>query len=230
MRHHIAVPLLIAIFIAPAINQTPRKPATPPPPPQHAQWLPAAEQYFGLTEETFREAGLSKLTPEEYGVLLSAISDQQTKSAENAKKGLFTYDCGGFPEKNSKIKLTVDSNSDAPSELMSPLRQRIRGMPDVEIVFDPKQADFGVTVLPMPIYNVNHYKIGYGASVVTYTECQARFGDKTWPIKVLNNHWIFTAGTDVTQIVNDIVTSLDTGDIEGARKLHATVDKLSEPK
>jgi hypothetical protein len=227
MKKHILLPLAILAFISSASNQVQRKTATPTPPQEHAAWLPAAEEYFGLTQETFRQAGLSKLTITEYGALLTAIQNQQTKATENAKKTVFSYDCGGLPEKNSKIKIIVDSNSDALSEIMSPLRQKMRGMTDVEIVFDPQQADFGMVVLPMAVYNVNHYQTGYAASVVTYGECQARLGDTKWPIKIMNNHWIFTAG-DAAHIVNDIVTSIDAGDIEQARKLHASMNSQAK--
>jgi hypothetical protein len=225
MKKYILLPLAIMVLVAAAANQVQRKTAKPVE--EHAAWLPVANEYFGLTQETFNQAGLSKLTTTEYGVLLTAIGTQRAQAAENAKKNVLTYDCGGLPEKNSKIKIVVDSDSDALSEIMSPLRQRIRGMADVEIVFDPQQADFGVTILPMALYNVNHYKAGYAASIITYGTCQARLGDTKWPLKIINNHWVFTAG-DASQIVNDIVTSIDTGDIEQARKIHAAVNSQAK--
>ena len=223
MRKRAILALLLMALVASAANQTQRK-ATTAIPPDHAVWVPAAENGFGLTQQTFQDAGLAKLTTTEYGALLIAMQVQQIKTAEDAKKSVISYDCGGLPEAKSKIKIVVDSNSDAPSEIMSPLRQRLRGMSDVEIVFDAQHADFGMTALVMPVESVNHYKTGYAASIVTYEGCQAKLGDTKWPIRVMNNHWVFTAGTDASQIVNDIVTSIDTGDIEQARKLRSALN------
>jgi hypothetical protein len=226
MKKQILLPLAILALIASASNQVQRKTATPTPPEEHAVWLPAAEEYFGLTQETFRQAGLSKLTSTEYGALLTAMRAHEAQAAENAKMSVLTYSCGSLPPKDSKIKIIVEANVDAPSEIMSPLRQRIRSMSDVEIVFN-SPADFGMSLLPMAVNNTYNYKAGYAASVVTWGECQASIGTNKWPIRIINNHWVFTAG-DAGQIVNSIVTSVDTGDIEQARKLRAALSSQAK--
>jgi hypothetical protein len=223
MSHRIVLLFALLILCVPALNQTARKTATPATREEHAAWLPESETYFGISQETFRTAGLSKLTTTEYGALLMSMSKWRLKAAEEAKKSVFTYTCGQLPAKDSKIKVMIQANDNAPSEIMSPLRQRIRGMPDVEIVFQPDQADFGMTVLPMEVRTVDNYKTGYAASVVTYTLCQSQFGDSKWPIQIVSNHWVFTAGNNAGQIVDQIVSSVDTADIEAARKFRAAV-------
>lgn len=221
MRTRILLPLAVLMLVSSAVNQTQRKAASSVSPP-HATWDSFAETAFGMSEDTFRQAGLSKLTRDEYGVLLNALLNMQVKAGQDAKKQQLTYVCGPIPAKYDKVKVMVDSNSDALSEIMSPLRQKLRAMPDVEIVFDAQQADFSIFVLPMALRNQAQYQTGYAASVVTYDSCQAQFGELKWPIQLLNNHWVFTAGT-AAEVVDEIVSSVDTKDMEATRRLHASM-------
>lgn len=195
----------------------------------HAEWNQESETLVGLTQQQFTEAGLSKLTTAEYGHLLSAMITQQVKVRQEGQNSRPLHVCGPIPERYDKVRVSVEANDTAPSEIVSGVRQRLRGMPDVEIVFAPLEADFNVSILSMETENKMRTRTGYLASVVTADTCQGSLGEYKWTYQSQRNHWVFT-DSETASLAETIVTSLDTKDIEPTRQLHANLNKLKSPQ
>jgi len=201
------------------------RPAAPP----HAEWTASIESVFGITQKQFSEAGLFKLTETEVSTLLLAVYEIRQQAVDTAQKAQIAYTCGPIPASYDKIKLYVDVSENTPTEIASGVRQRLRGLPDVEIVYVPIEADVGIAIVGFENELLGGRKTGYSASVVTYDPCKGSGGDKDWPIQMLNNHFILTAAS-IPEIVETAVSHLDTRDLEAARKFHAAMKKVETPK
>ena len=201
------------------------KPAAP----SRAEWSEAIESFCGITREQFNHAGLAKLSKDDFAALILAIYNIRQEAVENAKKLQITYVCGPLPANYDKVKIYVDMDDKAPAEVASGVRQRLRGLADVEIVYTPIEADVGLQILGFENELESGRKTGYSVSVASYDPCKGSLGDNEWPTRVLDNHFIFTAA-NVSQVIDAVVSHVDTNDLEGARKLHAAIKKAGTSK
>ncbi len=208
----------------PKQSGTPSKTTTKAAEPLRAEWNESVESFVGITHDQFIQAGLAKLTKDEFASLFLTIYDTQQKAVDNAKKTQITYICGPVPSNYDKVKLYVEVSDGTPAEIASGVRQRLRGLTDVEIVYTPLEADKGIGILGFEDQMESGRKTGYSASVSTYSPCKGSFGDQEWPIKLLDNHFITTAAK-ASEVIDSIVSLVDTNDIEATRKFHAALKK-----
>jgi hypothetical protein len=157
------------------------KGTTKPTAPSRAEWSESIESFCGITREQFNQAGLAKLTKDEFGPLMLAIYDIRREAVENTKKRQVTYVCGPLPVNYDKVKLYVDVNDKTPAEIASGVRQRLRGLADVEIVYTPIEADIGLEILGFEDELENGRKTGYSVSVASYDPCKGSLGDNSGP-------------------------------------------------
>lgn len=210
----------------PKPSGTPSKTTTKAAEPPRAEWNESVESFVGITHDQFIQAGLAKLTKDQFASLFLTIYDTRQKAIDNAKKEQLTYTCGPSPANYDKVKLYVDVSDKTPSAIASGMRQRLRGLSDIEIVYTPIEADVGVQILGFANELENGHRTGFSVSVATYDPCKASMGDKDWPITMLDSHFMFTAA-NVSEVVDAVVSSIDTSDIESARKLHAAIKKAN---
>lgn len=109
------------------------------------------------------------------------------------------------------------------------MRQRFRGLADAEIVYTPIEADVGVSILGFENQLESGHRTGYSASILTYDPCKGTMGDEEWQTRIVNNHFMVTAAT-VPEIIDAVVSDVDTNDIESKRSLHAAIKKAQPPK
>lgn len=192
---------------------------------QRAEWLPAYESYAGITRDQFNEAGLGSLSLTQATLLMFSIHEIKDKASEDAIKQHTTYTCGPIPSgKYDKVRVYVEVSDSAPTEVASGLRQRLRSISDVEIVYTPIEADLGISILAYEDSLQTGRRIGYTASYVTYDPCKGSFGDRDWDLKLMDNHFLIT-GPDMTALVESVASDVDTKDLEGVRKLHDAIRK-----
>lgn len=222
----ILILLVVFALVLVASNQTHQqpKPATP-----KAAWSEDAQAITGLTEAEFRSAGLYKLTPQEFLKLVDAMAIHQSAAATNAVKYQTQYKCGPFTPDLDRVKIYISTSDKTPSEVASGIRQRLRAMPDVTIVYSETDADLGLEIVGMADELVSGRISGYTAAVFTYDGCEATLGDTKWPAQMQRNLRLQATGT-TNELIESIVTTIDTNDIESVRKTHATIKKLSTQK
>jgi hypothetical protein len=196
---------------------------------QHAQWTETAQAFSGVTQKQFTDSGLAKLTPDEFVQLMLAVADSRQEAVEENKRLQVTYTCGPVPADYDKVKVYVDVSDKTPSELASGIRQRLRGMSDVEVVYSPIEADLGVGLLGFENELQTGRKTGYSVSVVTYDPCKGSLGSNEWSIRMLNNQFIVTDAT-ASGVVESILANIDTNDLENTRKLHAAIKSSGRRK
>jgi hypothetical protein len=227
-------------------------PATKPPPPrirkplpkvEMASWNEQAEQSFGISQDDFASIGFSKLTQEEYVKLLLWIyghnAKAEQKGMDEGKAAVTstqtTYSCGPKTTDEasvSKVKLIIEDERNTPSALMSGIRQRLRSIPDVQIVYDEKDADLSVDIIGFETtLTGSNVTAGYSAAVITTLPCTGKFQTNEWNFQILDHALVQTGGKNVNPMVEDIVTTLDSKSIESIRRGHASMKKfLQEQK
>jgi hypothetical protein len=129
----------ILLFLATSNAQTtptqkpahPQKPAQPKTEP-HAFWTPALEENYGVTEKSFQDMGLGRLTQEQEVSLIMWASERESQAKAAVVAPIF--DCGrpGDPilgakaEDYEKVRLYISASGSA-EEIISGIRQRLRG-------------------------------------------------------------------------------------------------------
>ena len=74
----------------------------------HAEWTEGVESIVGLTREQFSEAGLARLTRDEYKELLLAVYNNREKAVKNALAAQMKYQCGPIPQTYDRVKVYVE--------------------------------------------------------------------------------------------------------------------------
>lgn len=227
------------VFSFPCFAQTnppsPRK--KPLPTVKMASWNEQAEK-FGLSHEDFANMGFSKLTQNEYGLLLFWISAQNTnaeqRGMEEAQANALTYTCGlkAVEEASaSKVKLFIEDEKDTPSALTNGIRQRLGSISDVQIVYDKKDADLSIDVIGFEVRPAGlNEMIGYTATIIASTPCISQFGTTESKFQKLDSAMLETGSKDSNSMVERIVTTLDSKVIEPIRREHAAMKKLLQEK
>jgi predicted nucleic acid-binding Zn finger protein len=208
---------------------------TPPPKVERAMWVEGTVAAFGLSQEDFRAMGFSKLTQDEYGKVLTwewqrlaqANSEREALKAESQMRQ--TYSCGRSAKDEattSAVKIFVEIGENTPSELKSGVNQGFRGISDIEITYDKREADLTVSLIGLQNHLENNDRaIGYVVSTITSQPCVGKFGTNSWDFDEKSNHYLVT-GPDLKSVVNQIVTDVDAEDIENMRKEHAQFKKM----
>jgi len=176
-----------------------------------------------ISETEFTKAGLNKLTKQDLSELFRVMLVTKEKSATFAvnffKSRNVVSEC--YPEKPNydKVRIYMADTSTNNAEIMSKLRQKLRAISDVEIVFNDSDADLGVGMIAEQEKSTTGNHLGYSISTVTYTPCRQMLGDKTFADKSLEQHYLHAAAT-VEMVVDMLAARLD-NDFETIRKSHA---------
>jgi hypothetical protein len=210
---------------------------------ENATWTEQLETYYGISRSDFASMGLTKLTQDEYIKLFTWVYQRASQAKEEGKaegvaeitRTQTTYSCGPKIADSggaSTVKLIIDASEENAPEIMSGVRQRLRAISDVQIVYDKKDADLVVAILGFrSTVGSDQRVVGYAASVTTASPCTSKLGTDEWGIQLERNHILNSSGTDVRVLIEDIVTTLDSKDIEAIRQQHAALKRyLSEQK
>jgi hypothetical protein len=124
----------------------------------------------------------------------------------------------------------LEFNDDGPPDFISGLRQKLRSIADVQIVFSEKESDVIASVLASRTKLVNGTHIGYAASAVYSQSCRERFlnQDDGYTFRKLLGNFNYVSGMDVRVIIEDVGTKLDTSAFENVRQLNAIRKKNAE--
>ncbi len=219
-------------FIVPAARAQ-SSPATKQAVRPKAVWSETLETRYGLTRDEFTAIGFANLSMGQFGQLVTWLEQFQAKTKMEAQAWQTYYHCGrrsgaSDPESYAKVKLLVIVGDQSPSEVASGLRQRIRSIPDAEIVFNEDGADLIVSVLTYENKTITGVHTGYTVSVVTSEPCKTQLGsisDYSETFSRMANHFLQT-GSDLQEIIEGVVSELDANDIESQRKHGTSLRKL----
>ena len=195
----------------------------------HATWSPAAEQNFGLTKQDFVDMGLGALTPEQYGYLLVWMSDREQKAKNSVARPTFTCGRPGAsgqdvkPESYDTVRVYVTAIGEA-NEIISGVRQRLRAMNGTEVVYSSDEADLVVSLVTLQTQSKSGYPTGVALSVVVSQPCVFKLGTYTSNYDTVENQ-LLQVGSDVSGVVDSIVSTIDTRDLEEQRKANAAWKK-----
>lgn len=220
--------VVAAVALGTVVSQT--KTTVHPKPASHSVSKPATlglafQAMIDMTPAQFSSAGLQKLTDDELISLAGFISQHSAKAADEATKAHMHYRCGPFVTNYDKVKIVVNATDGTPSQIVSAVRQRLRALPDVEIVYSATDADFGVMMLGLENTSAStNHVFGYSVATSTFLGCEASAGETKWPIEISFNRYIFT-GPTYESLTEGIVTTIDTNEIESTRKSNAAARK-----
>jgi hypothetical protein len=218
------------------------KPKVIQPKVQHAEWTGQAQAYYGISQDDFVAMGLPKLTVDEYSRLFTWAYNRQTASARTAKEEgkkeaidtQITFSCGSKQSPDTalnKIHVLIEDSPATASEVMSGVRQRLRGITDVEIVYEPDQADLVVNILGYEDKMENGTRgIGYTASTLVTHPCVGKLGTIEWNFQMLDDHYLLSVGKDIGLLAEKIVTKIDSNSIESIRKSRSQMKSLQNKK
>jgi hypothetical protein len=184
--------------------------------------------------------GLQKLTIDEYGKLLAWASNREREAgktaSEAAKKDAIasqvTFSCGPkqtTDESVKKVHVLIADNDATVAELMSGVRQKLRGISDVEIVYDLGQADLEVSILGYEDKMENARVIGYTASTEVTAPCVGKIGTYEWNFQMSSDHFLNSAAT-IGVLLEKVVAKIDSQDLEPIRKSHAQWKAIQNKK
>jgi len=196
---------------------------------KRAEWSPTFEALVGISQQQFRDARLDRLTQNEFDSLFTSIYGAEQKMVQNAHSTQPSITCSPGQTEFQKIRVFVEVNDKTPAQIASGIRERLRALPDVEIVYDAMDADFGVSVLGLKDETESGRPLGFSLSVVTYDPCKESMAGKDWEVHVVRNHFVNIAPNEA-QTIDGVVSRIDTDDIEDARKLHDAVRKAKAAK
>jgi len=194
--------------------------------PGGAEWSREVETDFGITREQFVSFGLVRLTAAEWSRLNQALLTNQGKTLMNVASWTNTYTCPTL-SRSGKIRVLVEDAPTNPNEVMSMLRQGLRAVSDVEIVYDRSEANLGISILAMTTETTAGVRTGYTAAVVIKETCKSSLLGKEYPVDDVHHFSIFT-GSAPSDVVTPAVAMIDTHGLELIRKQKAALNKLSE--
>lgn len=197
-----------------------------------AKWSAGVEKIVGMTRDQFSKMALGKLTKDEFAALLVWIEGSRSQAEVKAKASQLTHSCGRTGTDAAafqKVKLDVEISDKTPSELASGIRQRLRGISDVELVYSESEADIVVSILGFEDKTDSGRPLGYTVSVVTSEPCEWRVATYSGRMRTVQNHFLETSPNS-EKTIEYTVTTLDAKDIEEMRKRNATWRQLYEKK
>jgi hypothetical protein len=196
----------------------------------HATWKPYLEAKFGISEQQFKEMGLGSLTEMQEVSLLTWANSREQEAKKSVQMPFF--DCGragstleAKPEDYDKVRVYVRAAGDA-NEIISGVRERFRTMNGVDTVYSAKEADLTVDLVGVKTKTRGSgYETGTAFSVVVSTPCTYQFGTYTQNYDTVQNQFV-QVGSDVPKLIDAIVSSIDTDDLENQRKSNAGMKKF----
>ncbi len=112
-----------------------------------------------------------------------------------------------------------------PDEIHSGLLQKLRGISDIQIVYNRDDADVKASVIALESKSQRTGTLfGYSASLVYSDVCRVKYGTSpSWSeVDDIINSELIEGGT-VESITSSIAASLDAGPFERARKSNASL-------
>ncbi len=220
-------PILLLLLVICLFAETaePKKPLV-----HHPSWTPALEQNFGITKQQFTEMGLGALTTDQYLNVLFWVSDQEKRAKDSVPTNLFS--CGRIgsmdqdtrPEAYDTARVYVTASGDA-NEIISGVRQRLRSMNGTQVVYASDEADLVISLVAMTTKEKSaQYQLGVAISVVVSQPCLWKYGSYSSHYDVIRDQFL-QVGSDVQKVVDSIVSSVDTNDLEDQRKINASWKK-----
>jgi hypothetical protein len=196
----------------------------------HASWMPTLEQNFDISQQGFQDMGLGALTTDQFVNLFVWVSTREQKAKDSVPRQ--TYDCGrtgtpfqaALPEAYDKVRVYVSATGEA-NQIISGVRERLRTMNGTEVVYAEDEADLSVSLLAMNVETVGGNRTGVAVAVEVTLPCAMKLGTDTIPYAMHQNQFL-QVGSDVSSVVNDIVSTIDTSDLEGQRKMNARYKKV----
>jgi hypothetical protein len=221
--------MVVPTAISAQTASPPRKASKPGP--KMAAWDELLGDTVGLQKQDFGTMGLSKLTQTEYSTLLQWVATSQNLAAEKAKfTQLTSFRCGRPFGKEvadyQKVRIYLDFAKTTPSELSSGIRQRLRAMPDVETVYTEIDSDLIVNIVGFELKDTAGNPIGFNVSLVTFDPCEWKIGSHAERIAAFRSHYLQSSGRNSQEVVDGIVTTLDSNDIEEKRAQNAATRKF----
>jgi hypothetical protein len=202
--------------------------------PPRISWTPEVEQNFDITKQSFQDMGLSALSSEQYGNLLG----WDLARVQKAKDSVFTesVDCGrtsetfidSKPEAYDKVRVYINATGDA-SEVISGVRGRFRAMNGVEVVYADNEADVTVSLVAMNLETIGGYHNGVAISYVVENPCILKVGTSKDNYDTIEDQGL-QVGSDVSGVVDSIVSKIDTSDLETHRQSNASYKKMLQAR
>ncbi|HLK05834.1 MAG TPA: hypothetical protein VKT53_15455 [Candidatus Acidoferrum sp.] len=196
-----------------------------------AKWSAEWETSLGISRDKFAAMGLSKLTVKEAGEMVFWASTRETsaeqKGMEKQKSIQFHHDCGRTAEDQAaanKVNLFISEGETGNSEVLSGLRQRLRAIPDIQIVYAEKESDLTLSVIGAEDRLTNDRKVGYNLAVALMEPCRDWFGsDESQAFSSGKYEALFYfSGADLGEVIEPAVAKIDAKYIEDCRKSHAS--------
>lgn len=188
-----------------------------------------ADRLIGISKEAFESMSLGKLTASEYASFESWAFIKEADATKAALASQLTYSCGRSSTEAhdyEKVNIYLIIEDSTPAELASRIRQNVRALSDVQIVYSSEEADLTVDVFGFALETTSNQKTGYAASVVTSEPCVSKLGSQQESFKQLQRAYLQTGGMDAAQLAEGVTTTLDSKDIESARKNNAVIRQL----
>jgi hypothetical protein len=170
---------------------------------------------MGISETVFNANHLSRLTTDE--VMRSAIAAYVAGYTDGRES--ISPDCGpqGKDVDRSTVKLYLDIPDDSPTEISSGIRNHLRSMSDVRIVFSVPEADATIAILAIPNESRSSSVVfGYTVSFVATRPCVISTAKNTIPVNFELSHVLETAGT-VDDVVRAVSADIDSRVCEKVR-------------
>lgn len=178
---------------------------------------------YGMTREQYATFGLRKLSFEEASGLANWLTDTLAKR----------YHCATGGDR-SKISLHIAFDDSGYSLIRSGVTNRLRAMPDLEVVEDADHADLAVTVFTRPLdaqtAGSSAKVIGYFSFIVGLKQCKSEnfLGEEHFG-KVVGSIPIMVLSSDQTdRDVALIVAEIDTNWLEPERNRRAEIRRQYE--
>ena len=172
MKNGVSVFFLFTVLSGTAVLQPQSRSTAPRRAAPRATLADAFQSVTNMTPAQFSAAGLNKLTDDELSNLSQFISQKENSAAEAARSGETHYKCGPFSGNYDKVKIFMEASSGTPDQISSGIRQRLRAMKDVEIVYSATDADFGISLLGLE--NKSGAQVfGYSVALATFDACEA---------------------------------------------------------
>ncbi len=202
--------------------------------PPKISWTPGVEQNFDITKQNFQDMGLSALSQEQY---INLLAWDETRT-QKAKDSVMTenFDCGrtgesfadSKPEAYDKVRVFIDATGGA-SEVISGVRERFRAMNGIEVVYDNAEADVTVSLVTLNLETTGGYQNGVAISYVVQQPCVLKLGTSKANYDTIENQGL-QVGSDVSGVVDSIVSKIDTSVLETHRQSNATYKKMLQSR
>lgn len=189
-------------------------------------WTPELEKNYGISEQMFHDMGLGDLTLNQYWNFLTWSHGREENLKDSAPK--FVFDCNRpgvslqdtRPEAYDQVRLFVVASGDA-SEIISGVRERFRAMNGIDVVYNRDESDLVISLVALQTKAKNAgYQLGVAVSVVVFQPCVWKNGTYTHNYDSMQDQFV-QVGSDVSGVVDSIVSSIDTDDVESQRALNA---------